>query len=139
MKLMPFLLFDGNCAEAMTFYEGCLGGELAITKVGDTPMKAQMPAAQHHKVAFANLKSGLLEFSATDWLHATRTPKQGNTVALYVSGGKYNELRTIFDKLAVGASKELLDDLRDLPFGSYGHLADKYGVHWFFQGDKSEG
>ena len=139
MKLMPFLLFDGNCAEAMTFYEGCLGGELAITKVGDTPMKAQMPAAQHHKVAFANLKSGLLEFSATDWLHATRTPKQGNTVALYISGGKYNELRTIFDKLAVGASKELLDDLRDLPFGSYGHLADKYGVHWFFQGDKSEG
>ena len=139
MKLMPFLLFDGNCAEAMTFYEGCLGGELAITKVGDTPMKAQMPAAQHHKVAFANLKSGLLEFSATDWMHATRTPKQGNTVALYISGGKYNELRTIFDKLAVGASKELLDDLRDLPFGSYGHLADKYGVHWFFQGDKSEG
>jgi PhnB protein len=139
MKLMPFLLFDGNCAEAMTFYQGCLGGELAITKVGDTPMKAQMPAAQHHKVAFANLKSGLLEFSATDWLHATRTPKQGNTVALYISGGKYNELRTIFDKLAVGASKELLDDLRDLPFGSYGHLADKYGVHWFFQGDKSEG
>lgn len=139
MKLMPFLLFDGNCAEAMTFYQGCLGGELAITKVGDTPMKAQMPAAQHHKVAFANLKSGLIEFSATDWLHATRTPKQGNTVALYISGGKYNELRTIFDKLAVGASKELLDDLRDLPFGSYGHLADKYGVHWFFQGDKSEG
>lgn len=139
MKLMPFLLFDGNCAEAMTFYQGCLGGELAITKVGDTPMKSQMPAAQHHKVAFANLKSGLLEFSATDWLHATRTPKQGNTVALYISGGKYHELRTIFDKLAVGASKELLDDLRDLPFGSYGHLADKYGVHWFFQGDKSEG
>ena len=138
MKLMPFLLFDGNCAEAMAFYQGCLGGELTITKVSDTPMKVQMPPEQHHKVAFANLKSGLLEFSATDWLHARRTPKQGNTVALYISGGKYNELRTIFDKLAVGASKEFLDDLRDLPFGTYGHLADKYGVHWFFQGNKSE-
>ncbi len=138
MKLMPFLLFDGNCAEAMAFYQGCLGGELTITKVSDTPMKAQMPSEQHHKVAFANLKSGLLEFSATDWLHATRTPKQGNTVALYISGGKYNELRKIFDKLAVGASKEFLDDLRDLPFGTYGHLADKHGVHWFFQGNKSE-
>jgi PhnB protein len=138
MKLMPFLLFDGNCAEAMAFYQGCLGGELTLTKVSDTPMKVQMPPEQHHKVAFANLKSGLLEFSATDWLHATRTPKQGNTVALYISGGKYNELRTIFDKLAVGASKEFLDDLRDLPFGTYGHLADKYGVHWFFQGNKSE-
>jgi len=138
MNLMPFLLFDGNCAEAMAFYQGCLGGELTITKVCDTPMKGQMPPEQHHKVAFANLKSGVMEFSATDWLHSTRTPRQGNTVAVYISGGKYNELRTIFDKLAVGASKELLDDMRDMPFGSYGHLADKYGVHWFFRGDKSE-
>ena len=138
MKLMPFLLFDGNCAEAMAFYQDCLGGELAITKVSDTPMKFQMPPEQHHKVAFANLKSGVIEISATDWLHATRTPKQGNTVALYISDGNYNGLRTIFDKLAVGVSRELLDDLRELPFGTYGHLADKYGVHWFFQGDKSE-
>ena len=37
----PFLLFDGNCAEAMTFYHQCLGGELTLTKLGDTPMKAQ--------------------------------------------------------------------------------------------------
>jgi PhnB protein len=137
MNLIPFLLFDGTCADAMAFYQGCLGGELTITKVCDSPMKGQMPPEQQHKVAFANLKSGVMEFSATDWLHPTRTPRQGNTVALYISGGKYNELRTIFDKLAVGASIELLDDMRDMPFGSYGHLADKYGVHWFFRGDKS--
>jgi len=37
MNLTPFLLFDGNCAEAMTFYQFCLGGELPITRVGDTP------------------------------------------------------------------------------------------------------
>ncbi len=138
MKLMPFLLFDGNCAEAMAFYQGCLSGDLTITRVCDTPMKGQMPPELHHKVAFANLRNGVVELSATDWLHATRTPRQGNTVALYICAAKYNEMRTIFDKLAEGASKELLDDIRDMPFGSYGHLADKYGVHWFFQGDKSE-
>ena len=137
INLTPFLLFEGNCAEAMTFYQSCLGGELTITKVADTPMKNQMPAEQHHKVAYANLKSGAAEFSATDWLHPTRTPKQGNTVAIYISGGKYHALRAIFDKLAVGANRDLLDDLRDMPFGTYGHLADKYGVHWFFQGDKA--
>jgi PhnB protein len=138
MNLTPFLLFDGNCAEAMAFYQSCLGGELTITKVSDTPMKNQTPATQHHKVIYAHLKSGAMEFSATDWLHATRKPRQGNTVAIYISGGKYNELRRVFDKLAAGADKALLDDLRDMPFGSYGHLEDKYGVHWFFQGDKSE-
>ena len=138
MNLTPFLIFDGNCAEAMAFYQQCLGGELTITKVCDTPMKGQMPSGQHHKVAHANLRSGALEFSGTDWLHPTRKPTQGNTVAIYLRGGKYHELRAIFDKLAIGANKELLDDLRDMPFGSYGHLADKYGVHWFFQGDKPQ-
>lgn len=138
MNLTPFLLFDGYSAEAMAFYKSCLGGELTITKMGDTPMKNQMPAELHGKVAHAHLKSGLIEFSATDWMHATRRPKQGNTVAMYLNGGTYKALRAIFDRLAVGADRDLLDDLRDLPFGSYGHLADKYGVHWFMQGEKKE-
>ncbi len=138
INLTPFLLFDGNCAEAMTFYQSCLGGELTLTKVGDSPMKDQTPPEQHHKILYGHLKSGAMEFSATDWLHPTRAPKQGNTVCIYINGGKYSELRAIFDKLSAGADQELLDDLRDLPFGSYGHLADKYGVHWFFQGEKKQ-
>lgn len=136
INLTPFLLFDGNCAEAMAFYQTCLGGELSITKLGDTPMKNHMPPEKHQRVTYAHLKSNAIEFSATDWLHPVQTPKQGNTVAMYINGGKYKELRTIFDRLAVGSDKTLLDDLREMPFGTYGHLADKYGVHWFFQGEK---
>lgn len=137
LSLTPFLLFDGNCAEAMTFYQSCLSGELTLTRVADTPMKSHMPPQQHQKVAHAHLKSGPIEFSATDWLHPTRIPKQGNTIAMYINGGEYKELRAIFDSLAAGADKGLLDDLREMPFGTYGHLADKYGVHWFFQGQKN--
>jgi PhnB protein len=107
------------------------GGDLTIRKVGDTPIKDHMPPEQHHKVAHAQ-QNGVVEFSATDWPHPKRTPKQGNTICMYINGGKYKELRAIFDRLAAGADNELLDDLRDVPFGIYGHLADKYGVHWFF-------
>jgi PhnB protein len=135
MNLSPFLLFDGDCAEAMAFYRSCLGGELTILRLGDTAMKHQAPPAQHHKVVHAHLKSGALELAAADWLHATRTPRQGNTVAMYLQG-THDELRAIFDKLSVGADPELLDDLREMPFGLYGHLADRYGVHWFFRGAK---
>lgn len=138
IDITPFLLFDGNCAEAMEFYHSCFGGDLSITTVGETPMKDHMPPAQHRKVVHAQIKSGAVAFSATDWLHPKRTPIQGNTVAMYVHGGKYEELKTIFDRLAAGADDELLDDLRDMPFGSYGHLADKFGVHWFFRGEKKE-
>ena len=136
INLTPFLLFDGNCAEAMTFYQSCLGGELTLTRISDTPMKDQLPPALQQKVAHANLKNDKIEFSATDWMHPVRKPKQGNTVCMYINGGNYDELKQIFDKLSEGADKDLLDDLRDMPFGSYGHLADKFGVHWFFQGEK---
>jgi PhnB protein len=138
MKLTPFLLFDGNCAEAMAFYHSCLGGELTLTKVGDSAMKGQHPAEQQNKVVYARLISGAIDISATDWLHPTRTPKQGNTVCLYISEATSTELRAMFEKLSEGADPTLLDPLREMPFGSYGHLADQYGVHWFFQGENQE-
>ena len=52
LRCIPFLLFDGNCAEAMTFYQKCLGGELTLTKLGDTPMKDQFPPEKHSRCAF---------------------------------------------------------------------------------------
>ena len=134
MNLTPFLLFDGNCAEAMAFYQSCLGGELTVTRLGDTPMGDQAPPEQKHKVTYACLKNDSVELSATDWLHPTRLPRPGNTVALYLQADDHTPLRTLFDKLAGGADPDLLDDLRDMPFGTYGHLADRYGVHWFFRG-----
>jgi PhnB protein len=136
MELSPFLLFEGNCAEAMQFYRSCVGGELEITLVRDTPMKDQAPEHLLDKVAFAHLANGAVEIAATDWQHPTRVPRQGNTVGLYLTGGTFDELEAVFDRLAVGADPALLDELTDLPFGSYGHLADRYGVHWFFRGER---
>ena len=101
LTVMPFLLFDGYCAQAMEFYKSCLGGDLTIVKVSDTPMKEQMPPEQHVKVAYAHLKNDSIEFSAQSWLHPTRTPKQGNTVCMYLTGKTYRELKDVFDKLAV--------------------------------------
>ena len=102
----PFLLFDGNCAEAMTFYKDCLGGELTLTKTGDTPMKDQFPPEKHNKIINARLKSGNIELSATDWHADTLQPKPGNMFSIYVSGGTYDELKVVFDKLAQGADKD---------------------------------
>jgi PhnB protein len=46
----PFLLFDGNCAEAMRFYQGCIGGTLVLTRLGDTPMKDHFPSEKHGRI-----------------------------------------------------------------------------------------
>jgi len=139
LRLTPFLLFDGNCAEAMKFYQAGLGGDLTLIRLGDTPMKDGFPVEQHHKVTYAYLKSDRIEFSATDWLHPTQIPKQGNTAAMYLTGDSPDELRASFDKLADGALKEFFVELKEMPFGLYGHFTDRYGVGWFFRGAKAAG
>jgi len=139
LRCTPFLLFDGNCAEAMTFYHKCLGGELTLTKLGDTPMKAQFPPEKHNRIINAQLKSGAIEISATDWMASPAfEPNQGNTYAIFVIGGTYNELKTVFDKLKDGAEKERLQELHDMPFGTYGQFYDRFGVQWIFKGDSKE-
>ncbi len=135
----PFLLFDGNCAEAMTFYHECLGGELTLTKLADTPMKDQFPPEKHNRLINAHLKSGAIDISATDWMASPAyEPKQGDTYAIFIVGGAYDELKVVFDKLARGAATDRFQELHDMPFGTYGQMYDRFGVHWIFKGDKRE-
>jgi PhnB protein len=136
LRCTPFLLFDGNCAEAMTFYHSCLGGSLILTRLGETPMKSQFPPEKHGRIINAQLKSGAIEISATDWMASPSfDPVLGNMTALFVVGSDHDELRTVFDKLADGAERERFQDLHELPFGIYGQFYDKYGFQWIFVGE----
>jgi len=138
LQCIPYLLFDGNCAEAMRFYHECLGGELKLTPLGDTPMKAQFPNEKHSRIINAQLKSGSIEISASDWMASPAfDPIQGNTSALFIIGGSYDELKIVFDKLSQGADRKRFQELHDMPFGIYGQFYDKYGVQWIFKGEKN--
>ena len=128
--LTPYLLFDGNCLQAMEFYRFCLGGELKVLKVKDSPVKDHMPAVHQEKVLNANLRSDLLEISASDWLHPDRTMARGNMTCLYVSGGTLEALTALFHKLSDGA--QITDPLQQQFFGAYGALNDRFGVRWMF-------
>jgi PhnB protein len=139
LYLTPFLLFDGNCSEAMTFYQECLGGELTLTKLGDTPMKDQYPKEKHQRIINAHLKGGAIEITASDWMASpTWEPSQGTTVGIFVIAGTHDEIRAVFDRLVRRADREkgLFVELRDMPFGTYGQFIDKYGVPWKFKGEK---
>ena len=139
LRCTPFLLFDGNCAEAMRFYHECLGGSLVLTKVGDTPMKAQFPPEKHERIINAHLVSGLIDISATDWMASPAfEPLLGNMSALFVVSTDDAELRAIFDKLAVGAEQERFQALRAMPFGTYGQFYERFGVQWIFKGGAAQ-
>lgn len=137
MKLTPYLLFDGKCREAMEFYRSCLGGKLTLTAVKDSPAKDRMQASQQDKVLNAYLSAGSLEISASDWLARNETPVRGNTVCLFLSGGTFEDLKVLFDKLSEGA--EVTNPLKEVFYGVYGALNDRFGVRWMFQTNKENG
>jgi PhnB protein len=134
LRCVPFLLFDGNCAEAMAFYHACLGGDLTLTRLGDTPMKEMFPESKHGRIISAQLRSGAIEISATDWMASPAfNPTLGNMSAIFVIGTAPDELRHVFDQLAAGADRERFQDLHPMPFGLYGQFYDRFGVQWIFK------
>lgn len=130
MRLSTYILLNGDCRAAMTFYRDALGGTLTLTTVGESPMKAAFPPAMHGKVVNANLKSDTVDISASDWLRPDEQRVNGNAVCLYVSGGSAAETKRLFQLLSQGGT--VTDPITDQPFGLYGALNDKFGVHWMF-------
>ena len=134
LQTTPFLLFDGDCAEAMTFYHECLGGELTLTRLADTPMKDMLPAEKHGRIINARLVRDGVEISATDWMASPEfEPLLGNMSAIFVTSDDRDELTTVFDRLARGASEQWFQPLHEMPFGLYGQFFDRYGVQWIFR------
>jgi PhnB protein len=136
-SLTPYLLFDGNCGQAMAFYKNCFGGALTIMKVKDSPVKDHMPAIQQDKILNARLVSKLIDISASDWMMLGTGPARGNMVCLYLRGGTSSELAVLFGELSLGA--DVTDPLKVTFHGVYGALNDKFGIRWMFQGDKQNG
>jgi PhnB protein len=128
--LTPYLLFDGNAKQAMEFYQACLDGELTQMKVGDSPAKEFMPPHLHQKIVNARLKSTNIDISASDWLRPDQKRVAGNTACLYLNAGSPEELHGLFARLSEGA--DVTDPLKQMFFGTYGALNDKFGVRWMF-------
>src|SRR5258706_9054679 len=99
-NLSPYLFFDGNCAEAMRFYERTLGGKLDLMKASDSPVAAEMPPGSGDRILHARLvlDDGRV-LMASDWMASQPYPKeQGFSLSLGYSTAA--EAQRVFDALA---------------------------------------
>ncbi len=118
----------------MNFYKDCLGGELTLTTVGESPMAAQMPEMKDMVMHSVLSKDGFAVM-ASDMMGA-EGPINGNTISLAVIGASAEELKSIFSKLSDGG--KVTHELKEEWFGTYGDLTDKFGVDWMFQADSTK-
>jgi PhnB protein len=129
-NMCPYLRFNGNCREAMTFYKDCLGGELMLQTVGETPMGTNSPESEKAKVMHSHLGSEDFALMGSDMMDASKV-EPGNVYSLAVICHSKAEIESLFSKFAQGG--QITHPLKEEFFGTYGDLTDKFGISWMFQ------
>ena len=135
-QINSYLTFGGNCREAMTFYKNCLGGELELQTIGESPLADKMPPQMKDSILHATLTKGALVLMASDMVGEKGLIK-GNAVSLMLNCSSEDEIRTFYKKLSTGG--QATHPLEDSFWGAlFGDLTDKYGNQWLLHFDKNQ-
>ncbi len=125
MNLEAYLFFPGTTEEAMTFYQGVLGGDLAITRRGD--VDPTVADDEKRLVINAALDCGTFTLRAGDRVDATGEAQ--TRIELTIVGTDEDDLRRIFDALSSGGSVKV--PLDKMFWGDiFGAVIDKFGIGW---------
>ncbi|MBD9481771.1 VOC family protein [Pseudomonas sp. PDM14] len=129
MKIHAYLIFDGNCAEAFTFYAQCLGGAASIMPVSENAECAGMfPADQHHRTLHACLTLGDQLLMGSDTLgDQPYDGIKGCHVSIQV--GSIAEAERVFAALSAGGEVQMALE-KTFWAVRFGMLKDRFGVPW---------
>lgn len=133
--LIPYLSFDGNCADAMRFYERVLEGKLvAMMRLADSPMAAKVPRESWHRIMHARLSlPGGATLYAGDAMG--QVPYQGmQGVSITLNYDTVAEAEKIFERLADGG-KVSMAMTPTFWAKSFGMVTDQYGTPWIVNGE----
>ena len=123
--LIPYLVFSGNCKEALIFYTTVFNGEIvSIQTFGDAPVN--FPEESKHRIFNAEFKAGNIHFKASDDSPPNQTVTKGSNFSLFVYFSDTKFRKDAFSKLAKGGA--ILFPLDD----NFGMLKDKFGMQWMF-------
>jgi PhnB protein len=135
MQLTPYIIFNGNCEEALKFYENALGGEIKdLMRFEGSPVENMNADKQKvlHSHFYAN---GNLLFMASDSGEGGPGSPNGGMVHLSINFNDNGKLENVFSKLSDGGNVTM--PLQDTFWGArFGMLTDKFGVNWMFNHDK---
>ena len=128
MELTPYLLFNGNCAEAFKFYEQTLGGKIeAIMNFAGSPAAEHAPPEWGEKIMHATITIGDNKLMGSDAPPGNYQQPQGLSVSISVNDR--DKAEQIFNALAQ-------DGKTTMPFqktfwaAGFGMCVDRFGIPW---------
>ena len=128
MQLNPYLLFNGNCAEALKFYEQTLGGKIEnIVNFKGSPAAEHAPPEWGDKVLHATLAVGDEKLMGSDAPPGHYEQPKGLSVSLSLNDRDKGE--RIFNALAEGGTVQM--PLQQTFWASgFGMCTDRFGIPW---------
>lgn len=129
-QINAYVIFNGNCHEAFTFYKECLDAQLDVMLVSDSPIAQQFPESMHHQVMHATLTKGPLLLMGSDMGCADNSNYvKGNDFSLSLSCSSEQEINQLYNALANGG--EVMEALKVQFWGDwFAALRDKFGIRW---------
>jgi len=135
MAVIPYLSFDGRCAEAFRFYEQLLGGRIAMIMTwGESPIADQVSADWSDRVIHATLELDGGELLASDAPPSHYSKPQGFSLSLQTDD--LDKAERMFAGLAEGG--EIQMPLAETFWAKrFGMVTDRFGIPWMVNcGDK---
>ena len=128
-----YLLFDGNCAQAMRHYEKVLGGKLErLVSHREAPASVQVPSRSLDRIMHARLAIPGGVLLASDWMvDRPYEPMQGFYVSL--SYATAAEAERIYATLRDGG-RVMMPLAKTFFVEAFGMLVDRYGTPWMISG-----
>lgn len=130
-----YLIFNGNCREAMQFYAKCLGGELTLMPFSEAPM--EVPKENRNLIIHARLTKGDSVLMASDG-QPGKPVRTGDNFWVNVQCENIPEIERIYGALREGgkATMELQETFWAVRFAM---LTDRFGMNWMFNLEKPMG
>jgi len=112
----------------MNFYRECLGGELMLQTIGESPMADKMPTSMKDLILHSTLSRGGLVLMGSDMVPDHGLIK-GNAVSMSLNCSSEEEIEMFYRKLSEGGKAD--HPLEDTFWGAlFGDLTDRFGNHW---------
>ena len=134
-QAIAYLSFNGNCADAMRFYEKALGGKLEVLMSGaESPIAEQMPKEFAHRILHARLvlPGGGMLFAGDCPMHAPYEGIKG--VAIAVDYDTTAEAERVFAALSEGG-KVTMPMQSAFWAKRFGMADDRFGTPWIVNGE----
>lgn len=120
----------------MEFYHQCMGGDLRLQTLGESPVLPQLPDSMKGAILHAELKCRHFVLMGSDMVHDERLVK-GNAMSIVLHCTSEQEIRDCYNKLSRGGKQT--HPLKITFWGTlFGGITDKYGNHWLLNYSKDE-